>query len=545
MADKIRVTVKEKILIHLLNYTKYREKAEVPVQISQDGMAKAIGVRRSHIASALKDLREAGQIEEEKTRFRGEMRRKNAYFLLHEGQGEALRLKETLLEKDVILKKEDREEKKLKISEINKNIEGKLTILEILNRLSDEGIFDLTKKFEEEKREEEKSVFCPYCGKENKNPDLREKETEDEKDYFRTPCLFCGLEFLTHINSKGQMIPKVLSAQPINSEEEQVRYFRPVKPFQVANPLLVSLGLFLMLLGFALVLIFLLTSAPSVLGILAPGCFLMSFLLLFFGLKDVKHLDAITRRILIVTGAVFVSFIAFFFGFMTEAEYDREQAWIMAIVVFPAFGVLIFGKPLATKIRSELSLSLGIFLVLFGISTIAFHEMFSWQSSFSPFWVITGSVMIITSNEIERLRRFFIFRSLCVGVGVFMAIFSFIIIISDYPDFGSFKTISMILWLLLGVVLVFMRFFSEELCERTIKSLKSALLFGLGVLFVLMGILLALYGRYMEFGVELFIGAPIIWYGLTSIKKFELTQIGLIAYIIALEVFTVLSLIML
>jgi hypothetical protein len=57
MADKVRVTVKEKILIHLFGFSKYRDDFEVPQKVTQDGMAKVIGVRRSHIASALKDLK--------------------------------------------------------------------------------------------------------------------------------------------------------------------------------------------------------------------------------------------------------------------------------------------------------------------------------------------------------------------------------------------------------------------------------------------------------------------------------------------------------
>jgi hypothetical protein len=543
MADKIRVTVKEKILIHLLNYVKYRDKAEVPAQVSQDGMAKVIGVRRSHIASALKDLREVGQVEEEKTRFIGEVRRKNAYFLTHEGQGEALRLKEILFDKTIRLKTKEGEETEIKISEVNKHTEEKLGILEILNRLSDEGVFDVKMKVGEEK-ELEVDVFCPYCGQENKNPDLKEKKVEDDKTYFVIPCTFCGYEFLGRVDSQGRMIPKILSVQTQISEGEEISYFKPVETYQIKRPYLVSLGLFLMLLSFSMVLIILLTSVASVFAALIPLGLLLSFLFLYIGLKDVKHLDAITRRIVIVTGAIFIAFVAFFLGLVADAKYDSEQAWIMASVVFPAFGVLIFGKPLAANIRSELSLSLGIFLVLFGIFTIAFHDMFSWQSSFSPFWVISGSVMIITSYEIEKLKRIFIYRGICVGVGAFMAIFSFIILISDYSSLGLLKITSVALWLIFGLFLVFMRFFSEDFFDNTLKSLNSALLFGLGTLFILIGILLAMNGRYMECGVELFIGAPIIWLGFSKIKKFEPLQVGIIIFIIALEIFTMFSLIM-
>jgi DNA-binding PadR family transcriptional regulator len=176
MAVKIHITVKEKILIHLLSYSKYKEEVEVPVQVSQEGMAKAVGVRRSHIASALKDLKDLGQVEEKKARVIGEKRRKNAYFLTHEGQAEALRLKRAVLEKKILLKAEDGTVKEIEITGLKDHIEEKLGVLEILNRLDDEGVFDVKRKEEPAEEELERTVICPFCAQTNKNFELKKVE---------------------------------------------------------------------------------------------------------------------------------------------------------------------------------------------------------------------------------------------------------------------------------------------------------------------------------------------------------------------------------
>jgi DNA-binding PadR family transcriptional regulator len=543
MAVKIHITVKEKILIHLLSYSKYKEEVEVPVQVSQEGMAKAVGVRRSHIASALKDLKDSGHIEEKKARVIGEKRRKNAYFLTHEGQADALRLKKAVLEKKILLKAEDGTVKEIEIPRLKDHIEEKLGVLEILNRLDDEGVFDVKRKEEPAEEELERTVICPFCAQTNKNFELKKVELSSGATGLSVTCFFCGREFLAaEISLADQEEAKGYAPTFLPSEIAPEEYAPP--PFVAANPFLVSLGLFFMLASFLFAMMVGLEYISSGFFVLVPIGFVISLALLYIGLMEVKHLDAITRRILIVTGAIFVGFIALFVGVMLDAEYEAEEAWIMASVVLPAFGVFIFGKPLARSLRSELSLSLGVFLVLFGVFTIIFFEFFSWSAWYSPFWVIAGSMMMFTSYEIERLDRTFILRAVAVGVGAFVAIFCAVIIISEYSALGPWKVLSAFLWFLFGVFLVLFRFLEQESYEKSFQAMRSTLLSGLGVLFVLVGILLAMNGRYIECGVEFFIGIPIIWYGLVNVREYEPLQVGLISFVIFSEIFTVFSLVL-
>jgi len=540
MADRVHVTVKEKILIHLLNYSKYKDEVEVPVSVSQEGMANAVGVRRSHIASALKDLKENELVEEKKARIIGEKRRKNAYFLTSSGQREALSLKESIRQKTILFRDEDGLEKEIEISELKDHISEKLSILEVLNRLTEDGIFDLKKKEKEPEEEVEKTIICPFCGQTNKNFELNTVILPSGAQGLSVSCFFCGRDFLVaEISIADQEEARGYMPSLIPSEEAEAAILKT--PYQTANPFLVSLGLFFMLISFLLALVIALNYISSDLFIFVLLGFILSLSLLYIGLMNVKHLDAITRRILIVVSAVFVGFIVLFLGLMMEAEYNAEQAWLMASVVLPAFGVFVFGKPLAKTLRSELSLSLGVFLILFGVFSIAFYELFSSSSWYSPFWVIAGALMVFTSYEIEKLDKTFILRATCVGTGAFIAIFCFIVLISQYVSFGLLKSISAFLWLILGVDLVTLRFVSKQSCDRSLSAMKIALMIGIGVLFSLVGILLGLNGRYMESAVEFFIGIPIVWYGISNAKEFEASQIAFISFVIFSEVFSVLS----
>jgi hypothetical protein len=237
-----------------------------------------------------------------------------------------------------------------------------------------------------------------------------------------------------------------------------------------------------------------------------------------------------------------VSFLTLFLGIMLDLEYDLEQVGVMAFVVLTAFGVFLSPKPLSKSHRSELSFSLGVFLVLFGIFSLAFHEMFSSQSSLSPFWAIAGAAMMLTSYEIERLDKIYIWRALCVGAGAFVAVFSAMILALGHSDLGLLKMLSAVLWLLLGLLLVSIGFMKERKSEKVFAALKSASFTSIGVVLAIVGVLLAVNGRFMECAVEFFISLPIIGYGLAGARKYEGFQLGIIAFIIASVVLSLLSL---
>ncbi len=82
-------TVKERILLHLLSYA--RKVGAPPVDVTQKGIAKAVGIRRSHAPRALKQLVSGGEVLEARDRVAGG-REMKVYALSERGlvQAEAL-----------------------------------------------------------------------------------------------------------------------------------------------------------------------------------------------------------------------------------------------------------------------------------------------------------------------------------------------------------------------------------------------------------------------------------------------------------------------
>ena len=79
------VTVKDRILLHLLDYWGQIQRAEWPVSLTQDGIAGVVGISRSHVAVTLPDLIEEDMVETSTQRVEGRPRRVKVYSLTFKG----------------------------------------------------------------------------------------------------------------------------------------------------------------------------------------------------------------------------------------------------------------------------------------------------------------------------------------------------------------------------------------------------------------------------------------------------------------------------
>lgn len=143
MPKKSRITVSEKILLHLLEKVKYEDKFEVPYSLTQDGIAGVVKARRSYVSQATKELSEKGLIEGRLSHVKDEARRRKAYFLTHEGKMEAQTLYDNLIDLQVLVKEEG---KKAKLGEILSQKMKSSSILEVLDIVSEDGVFDIHSK---------------------------------------------------------------------------------------------------------------------------------------------------------------------------------------------------------------------------------------------------------------------------------------------------------------------------------------------------------------------------------------------------------------
>ncbi len=140
---KYKLTVEERLLLHLSRFGGMFNEFEAPAGITQPGIADAIDVRRSHVSHATKRLKEKGLIIERMAHIRGQPRRRKVYLLTPEGQEHVQQLRKKF-EKETIKVITDEGEEKNRVDVLAREM-GKSTA-EIIINITEKGIYDVRKK---------------------------------------------------------------------------------------------------------------------------------------------------------------------------------------------------------------------------------------------------------------------------------------------------------------------------------------------------------------------------------------------------------------
>ncbi len=124
----LRIPVLDKIIVHLYMYRKYADRYEYPVEMTQPGIAQAVGISVTHIPRNIKRLMEEGFVSMKKGHVSGKKKRVTVYFLTPQGLRRAKELIENLEKYEVKVG-----EKFMTLGEIRK-LTG-LSYLDILRKL--------------------------------------------------------------------------------------------------------------------------------------------------------------------------------------------------------------------------------------------------------------------------------------------------------------------------------------------------------------------------------------------------------------------------
>ncbi len=90
------LTIEDGILLHLLHYSKFQDEFEAPCEITQPGIAEAIGIRRSHVSYVIKSLKVKGVVFEKIAHVRDLKRKRKIYFLTPNGVEYARKIRTNL-----------------------------------------------------------------------------------------------------------------------------------------------------------------------------------------------------------------------------------------------------------------------------------------------------------------------------------------------------------------------------------------------------------------------------------------------------------------
>lgn len=83
--NRSRLTVGDRILLLLINYTRFRGELQAPHDVTQDGIAGNLGIIRSAVPRAVGSLMSKGLVEEHLAHISGLTRRRKVYMLTDEG----------------------------------------------------------------------------------------------------------------------------------------------------------------------------------------------------------------------------------------------------------------------------------------------------------------------------------------------------------------------------------------------------------------------------------------------------------------------------
>ena len=83
-------TVRRRILVHLANYSLQEPDHEAPREVSQQGIAEAVGIRLRHISQYIRPMIKEGLVTERSGLVDGGRQHQKVYFLTDQGRKEAL-----------------------------------------------------------------------------------------------------------------------------------------------------------------------------------------------------------------------------------------------------------------------------------------------------------------------------------------------------------------------------------------------------------------------------------------------------------------------
>ncbi|UCE75350.1 MAG: winged helix-turn-helix domain-containing protein [Methanomassiliicoccales archaeon] len=150
------LTFQEKVMLHLLNFKGQEESFELPIDVTQKGIATSIGAQRKHIPRILKKLMGKGLVFERRGRISGSSQSMKVYLLTWEGISQAKKIEKYVEDTTIKVRDKQGNVSETKVAQVNALVEGDYSLLEIINNISDKGIFEgITEVIEDESEHEE------------------------------------------------------------------------------------------------------------------------------------------------------------------------------------------------------------------------------------------------------------------------------------------------------------------------------------------------------------------------------------------------------
>jgi tetratricopeptide (TPR) repeat protein/DNA-binding MarR family transcriptional regulator len=133
------------VALHLDEYNRFKDEFEVPVAVTQLGIAASVSVERSNLPRELNKLKKRGFVFEKVAHVTGKSRRIKTYFLTRDGMAHAEQIKGHFRAQRVSYINAEGVKKEINLFELYNRLKPEFTLLQIINKVSDDGVFDHSK----------------------------------------------------------------------------------------------------------------------------------------------------------------------------------------------------------------------------------------------------------------------------------------------------------------------------------------------------------------------------------------------------------------
>lgn len=552
------LTVKEKILVHLLNYNQYYTLEDVPEALTQQGISNSIFAPRPHVSMALKDLRNQKLIIERTSHIIQGKRRQKVYFLTSNGLQFTNNLNARIKEIEIrVIRTEGQRVQKLRDVCYKNNA----LLFELLTNITEDGFLDLTKPKRDTSlalSKSTKEITGPSAKHvstqtlSSKIPPVRPDVTSEldaQKGYVNQTQRHLGqsgAKASAYDKTYEKTNDKTYDNYYNDYWRNQYPYYYQMQPsFQLsekANIAFFYFGFFLILIGAFLAIYFFTVYEPL---IIIPLILFITFglTILFFSSGALWNNEKWQKRILNLMGITLpvIFYIMFFQIVDVHISFYDLGLWLVIMISLLMVGYFGIFIPIFNRIRAFGTLGMMIIIDAPIIFLLGFIEIFQ-----VGFWLMFGVICIylgyILLADDKHLKYFYM--GIISGTSLGIIITSMIVIgtydLQNVIGLENLLFIIIILWLISGLILFYHGNTRQGLlAESAVNSLKLAIPLFIGLLLFLFGIYLFRFGKFIETLIELFLGVTVIFYSVKQLKKqnmLNLITIGLISLALSLSI---------
>ncbi len=137
----MRLTSKERILLYLLEAPPREGALEMPLDVTQEGIARGSNINRRHVPQYIRPLMQEGLVREQRAHVKGVRQRRKVYELTNAGKASAIRLREAVKSEKVRFK-QGNTIREATVFQALEEKGGRVPLLSIVRQVMEKGVVD-------------------------------------------------------------------------------------------------------------------------------------------------------------------------------------------------------------------------------------------------------------------------------------------------------------------------------------------------------------------------------------------------------------------